>query len=187
MPEAEQWFTNDCRYDGRPVKRLGINLGAPGDRRASDGTLWLDYPSVGGASPDVPVSVEPARPSWFYHHSSWMHGQVPGWIVGSGAEGIEKLCIRLRGAEETAAPPGKFAVRLYFTEPEKQQPGERVFSVWLQDREVLPNLDIFAETGAANVGLVKEFRGVAAPDSLSVRLMPRSGKTVLCGVEVIAE
>ena len=31
------------------VRRVGINFGAPGNRKADDGTLWLEYPSVGGA------------------------------------------------------------------------------------------------------------------------------------------
>ena len=35
------------------IVRLGLNLGAPGDRQDAEGTLWLDYPSVGGPSPDV--------------------------------------------------------------------------------------------------------------------------------------
>ena len=35
------------------IKRLGINLGAPGDRKDAQGTLWLEYPSVGGKSPAV--------------------------------------------------------------------------------------------------------------------------------------
>ena len=38
------------------VRRLGINLGAPGDRVTPAGTLWVDYPSVGGPSPQIEVA-----------------------------------------------------------------------------------------------------------------------------------
>ena len=38
-----------------------MNFGAPGDRRSPDGTLWLEYPSVGGKSPDVPIYLWSAR------------------------------------------------------------------------------------------------------------------------------
>ena len=44
--------------EAKPIKTVGINLGAPGDRRADSGTLWLEYPTIGGPSPKVPVSVE---------------------------------------------------------------------------------------------------------------------------------
>jgi len=44
-----------------PIRTIGINLGAPGDRRADNGTLWLEYPRVGGPSPDVPVSINPEK------------------------------------------------------------------------------------------------------------------------------
>ena len=36
----------------------GINFGAPGDRKTDDGTLWLDWPSVGGPSPEISVRTE---------------------------------------------------------------------------------------------------------------------------------
>jgi len=44
--------------DEKPVRSVGINFGAPGDRRADDGTLWLEYPIVGGSSPNVPVTID---------------------------------------------------------------------------------------------------------------------------------
>lgn len=188
MPQVEQWSTNDYPCDGHPVRRLGINLGAPGDRRAGDGTLWLDYPSVGGSSPDVPVTVEPAGIRWFYRHSSRLRGSVPGWIAGSGGEGIETFRIRLGKPEAEALPPHAYTVRLVFAEPNPCGPGARVFSVALQDREVLRDLDIAAQAGGPDIGLIREFRGVAVPSGeLRVNLLPRVGKTILCGVAVIAE
>ena len=52
MPEDfEQWATwgavPKAAIHGK-IQRIGINLGAPGDRKTRDGTLWLDFPSVGG-------------------------------------------------------------------------------------------------------------------------------------------
>ena len=188
MPQAEQWSTNDYPYDGGPVRRVGINLGAPGDRRAADGTLWLDFPSVGGPSPDIPVSVTPATVKWIYRHSSRIAGNVPGWIVASGGEGIEELRIRLCGKENAPAiPPRSYLVRLYFAEHERHVPGERVFSISLQGNEVFRNVDIVGETGGPNIGLVKECRAVQVTDVLRIRLVPKKGKTLLCGIEAIAE
>ncbi len=61
MPELEYWTTNDFVWNGKRVRRMGINLNAPGDRVAPDGTLWLDFPSVGGRSPDLPDCVRPGE------------------------------------------------------------------------------------------------------------------------------
>ena len=55
MPDVEMWTFNSIPSSGKRVLRLGINFGAPGDRKADDGTLWLDFPSVGGPSPRCPV------------------------------------------------------------------------------------------------------------------------------------
>jgi outer membrane protein assembly factor BamB len=70
---VEVWTFNALRWDGKPVRRVGLNFGAPGDRRDDSGTLWLDWPSTGGPSPDLPLEIEPlegaAAPRWFRHHS----------------------------------------------------------------------------------------------------------------------
>src|SRR5262249_38452666 len=58
MADAEMWTSFGKREWKGPVRRVGINFGAPGDRKADDSTLWLEYPSVGGASPVVNVRVK---------------------------------------------------------------------------------------------------------------------------------
>ncbi|MCX5660257.1 MAG: PQQ-binding-like beta-propeller repeat protein [Planctomycetota bacterium] len=42
-----------------PIRRASLNLGAPGDRRAEDGTLWLGFPRVlaGHGIPTAPRNV----------------------------------------------------------------------------------------------------------------------------------
>jgi PAS domain S-box-containing protein len=57
-PTAIQNF-NQIIIDNLPIRTVGINFGAPGDRMADNGTLWLEYPRVGGPSPDIPVSINP--------------------------------------------------------------------------------------------------------------------------------
>jgi len=57
MPDVEVWTTfPQYKVEGR-IRRVGINLGAPGDRRTEDGTLWLEHPVVGGASPKIEIRV----------------------------------------------------------------------------------------------------------------------------------
>src|SRR5262249_18791578 len=74
MSEAEMWTSFGKRQGQGPVRRLGLNFGAPGDRKADDGTLWLEYPSVGGASPTVRVKMSVQPLEYFRHHSSRIQG-----------------------------------------------------------------------------------------------------------------
>ncbi len=93
MPGIEIWTHNDFAYDGRRVKRVGINFGAPGDRRADDGTLWMEYPSVGGPSPNIGVEVDGSA-DYFRHHASRIKGEQ-SWVSASGIEGAQKITLHL--------------------------------------------------------------------------------------------
>ncbi|MFQ5811117.1 MAG: malectin domain-containing carbohydrate-binding protein, partial [Armatimonadota bacterium] len=187
-PEVEMWTFNNYELGGGPVKRVGINLGAPGDRMSDDGTLWLDYPSVGGPSPTVPVQVAPEEPDWFRWHSSRVQGEGRNWVAASGAKAITRMSITLA---QQGAPERAYTVRLHFVEPDGSPPGQRVFDVALQGNTVLRGLDIAKEAGGPKRPLVKELTGVKVRDVLSVSLKPRSAAPgrgpVLCGIEVVAE
>ena len=84
-----------------PVQRVGINLAAPGNRRDAQGTLWLEVPSAGGPSPDLPVSVTTDQPKLLRHHSSQLGAGAsgraagPDWVAASGLEGITSLSLQL--------------------------------------------------------------------------------------------
>ena len=69
------------------------------------------------------------------------------------------------------------------------RPGDRVFGIRLQDRLLVPAVDIARKVGW-RTALVKEFRGVAVADKLRVTLdrNPSSKRSpVLCGIEIILE
>jgi hypothetical protein len=171
-----------------PVKRVGINLGAPGDRRAANGTLWLEYPSVGGRSPVVPVSIA-GNVEWFRRNELNVSADGLDWVAASGAKGLQGLTITLD--KEGKAAPRPYTVRLHFLEPDDVKPGERVFDVSLQGTGVLSDFDIMREAGGRNRGLVNEFKGVQAGKELVVKLHPSArakvAAPILCGIEVVAE
>jgi hypothetical protein len=194
------------------VKRVGLNLGAPGNRSAADGTLFIEVPSVGGPSPDIPVRIRAGSPRWFRRLSAFFEGEM-NWVGASGVELAGTLAIRpfvqpVEKAPDTvdaylrnvftvdlpsADPQGAFAmsqpytVRLYFAEPEARQPRERVFSVSLQGNEVLRDFDITRAAGGAQRVIAKEFADIAVHDDLAITLTPASAAPpVLCGVELTA-
>jgi outer membrane protein assembly factor BamB len=187
MPEAEMWTYFGTKDVKGPVQRLGLAFGAPGDRRAENGTLWLEYPSTGGASPVVSVHTKPTDVEFFRHHSSSIEGPL-NWVGASGIAGAAEITI---GVGSNSKTPRHFTVRLIFAEPDTLKPGERVFDVLLQDKTVLRDFDILREAGGTRRTLIKEFTGVSAVAQLVVRLRPAANGSlrtpVLSGVEIIAE
>ncbi|HWG42005.1 MAG TPA: PQQ-binding-like beta-propeller repeat protein [Gemmataceae bacterium] len=187
MPEAEMWTFQGTRKVEGEIRRAGVNLGAPGNRKADDGTLWLEHPRVGGPSPRLTVTTTPTNPQWFRHHSSQVTGEG-NWIAASGARGLRSLTLSLG---DKTSPPRSYRVRLHFMEPDGLSAGQRRFAIALQGRTVLPALDISREAGGPQRTLVKEFHDIRVLRDLTIKLTPdpscSSPLTILCGVEVIAE
>ena len=177
----EQWATWGPG-DAAAIRRVGINLGAPGDRMTDAGTLWLDYPSVGGPSPAPAISTEPEKPDFYYHHSVWIAGgQGWPWVAASGARGLRRLT--LSGLQKDL----RFTVRLFFADPEHASAGKRIFDVRLQGEPVLRRFDPAAESGGKMRAVVKEIAQVRSEGTLLVELAPEVGETILSGIEVVAD
>ena len=216
MPEVGYWTFDYYLKPGEPtpVKQVGINFGAPGNRYTENKTLWLEFPSVGGPSPDIPVRARYENPKWFRHHSSRVEGEN-NWIAASGVTGLREVNVRMfiqpgknpssvdafdkhiekiptwseeqiKGAFERPRP---YTVRLYFAETEEYEVGERLFNVSIQGRQVLETFDIVKEAGGINRPVVKEFKGINVKDDLRITLTPAAGQAapLLCGIEIIAE
>ena len=193
IPEMESWRYSAMGSPTGPVSRVGINLAAPGDRESESGTMWLDYPqrgehnyqlpNVAGPSPDVPVTLVAENPTWFRQHPGQLEGSGERWVAASGVEGLDSLTVAL--GKDVRENRG-YNVRLFFTEPEDLEPGERLFHVALDGQQVLENLDIVKEAGGRNRVLIKEFENVPAGAELQIELTAIQGKTLLSGVEVVA-
>ncbi|MBI1388852.1 MAG: PQQ-binding-like beta-propeller repeat protein [bacterium] len=186
-PGVEIWTYNHLEDVNGPIQRVGVNLGAPGDRRADGGTLWLEYPFEGGPTPELEIEAEPDGVAYFRHHSARMNGGAAPWIAASGAKGITRFRIRL---DQDGAASKEYAVRLVFSEPEALKPGDRTFDVFLQGEPVLENFDAAAEAGSIRTGVTREFKNVRVSDWLMIELKASAStpdaKPILCGVEVVS-
>ena len=212
MPNVEMWTFStlgSAAMDGEFVKQAGINFGAPGDRRAENGTLWLDFPSVGGDSPEISVITEGTDARYFRHHSARFGGEGLTWVAASGIEDIEKLIVtpvmrktaKVVESESSVVDESSirtnvepetryYTVRLHFSEPEKLGSGDRLFHVSLQGKRVLERFDVIEESGGYCRALVKEFPGVAVQDVLEIGLLNASetgSGPIISGLELIAE
>jgi hypothetical protein len=199
MPDMENWSFEMGAPEIDAVTRLGLNFGAPGDRQSDEGTLWLDCPDVGGPSPLVSVDIEPKKQglyrtwvgNWrrglrkgmifaggkFHHHTTVMTGKPHRWITGSGIIGAT-------GMKIAKVQPGIYTVRMYFAEPAiDAKPGDRIFSVTLQDAKVLSDFDVAKESGAPLKGIVKEFKGVKVEGAMTLKFTAGKGKPIISGLE----
>ena len=188
MPDAgiEYWTFNPYKWNGDPVEKTGINIGAPGDRMDDDGVLWLDSPSVGGESPDLPVAFSPVEPTWLRVHAARISGEYP-WVASSAAEGVEEIRVTL---SEQTVPEQRYTVKLVFAELSDTQKGDRRFDVFMQGKRVARNVDIVGETGSGYMSLVKKFTDVRAGETLSVGLRAVEGSRkspVLSGIVIVKD
>ena len=183
MPQThEQWTSWGAmppqKLSGK-VRRMGLNFGAPGDRVTESGTLWLDYPSVGGPSPALSVKVLPENVAYRYHHSLRVEGgQGWPWIAASLAEGIET--IRINGLVK-----GTYALRLTFLEPDQVKQGGRLFDVIHKGEKLLSKYDVGEAAGGSMRAKAESFAGIELENALVLKLRPIRGKTILSGLELI--
>jgi hypothetical protein len=89
-------------------------------------------------------------------------------------------------------PAEPMTLRLYFTEPEDDRPGQRVFDVLLDGKPAIENLDVFRESGGKRSTLVRELadvmlsgRKLGRPPAIELTLRTRKGTPLLCGVEIL--
>ena len=135
MPGTEMWTFNQFDVGMESVKQIGINFGAPGDRRDSNGTLWLDYPSVGGASPNVPIEITPS-PRFFRLHPLRVHGQPPTWVGASGMEGSGTIELEL-----IPKPPLEFQVAVTHPLDDAEQDADGKVRLNSSDLELIQDGD----------------------------------------------
>jgi len=230
MPDLEVW-TNES-FDGiddvvpeglesslwrKPslIRRMGLNFGAPGDSMAPGGSLWLDFPVVGGPSPKIEVTLEPGKSlpgngeetekrftgRMLRRHSSVIESGNLKWVSASAAIGLERVRVGLSQSAVIALPDAGIAaalsngsdteaiytVRLYFAELENLAAGERVFDVAIAGKTVLEKFDIAAAAGGPLREVVREFKGIKAARTLEVTFTPRKGEPLVCGLELVAE
>ncbi len=177
-----------------PVKRLALNFGAPGDRKAGDGTLWLAYPRPTGSlvlGVDANVTVYPGGgPVLRGTDFAPVAAEPGGWLYASEYQGLKRFEIPLLAPGDGE---GLYTVRLHFAETGGAAPGVRRFDIALQDKTVSRDFDPVAAAGGPGRAIVKEFASVPVRGTLRIDLAspePNPGvqaAPLLQGVEIVRE
>jgi len=135
MPDVEEWTFQSWTKLAGPVRRVGVNFGAPGDWRSQEGTLWLDWPSVGGKSPALGVQVE-GKPAYLRRHALDIAGPARQ-VAACGIENARSVRIALY-------PTAKDEKKDKYTEKEEDK-----YRVRDEDDDDEDDDDAFADKGKA--------------------------------------
>jgi len=184
----EFWTFNDIERGSGPIRQLGVNFGAPGDRMADDGTLWLDYPSRGGPSPEVPIRIEGEGVSYFCHHSSEVEGSELNWVLSSGVKDAQRVVISLADKPSTARA---YEVTLLFSDCDGPgRPAGRL-DVFIQGEKLVDGLALECADGRKVATAAKRIENVMADREIEVVLAAADShsktNTALCGVQIVAQ
>lgn len=160
MPELDFWTVaplDSMAAAPGTLRQVGINFGAPGDRRDRNGLLWLEYPAIAGPSPPLTLTMNDEVTFFQQHATSGPPGNEP-WILASGAENITRLSIDLSLLEQQSAESG-IAVDHSDDDAEEQEDG----SVNLTSSD----LELIQDSGTQMVGI--RFNSVNLPREATIR------------------
>ena len=185
MPWMAYWTNSNYTWNGNPIQNLGLNFNAPGDRSSPDEVLWFEYPPVSGIPPGIDIRLDTAGFRKIRKEPFMVVSEKTPWVSASGLEGIRSLEVTLTKA--TPAVDQEFTVKLYFAELDNLRPGERVFNISLQGKEVYRHFDIAGVSGKPDREIVLTFHGIKAGKTLKLELTPTQGNTLISGMELIRE
>ncbi|MHC4251070.1 MAG: outer membrane protein assembly factor BamB family protein, partial [Planctomycetota bacterium] len=175
---AVQKMAETVRHSPGPIKHLALNLGAPGDRKDSEGTLWLGYPRPKQRMVyQLGVGMDLFPGGGYYARDPFttrIEGTERPWVYASGCRGPARVVLPLVGEGQR---PGIYTVRLGFAEPDNDRAGRRVFDVELQSQQALEGFDVFAVAGGRDRAVVKEFEGIQVGRDLLVEFATRAAET----------
>ena len=189
--DRDSWKIASLGGTATPVKHIAINLGAPGDRRDSFGTLWLAYPrpkTVGRLEYTFDIKAKLQSGGGYYAHNAeaiQVENANTPWVLTSGVRGLAKCEVPLLGKNDK---PATYSVKLHFAQIEDCGPGETAFDLKLQGETVAEQIDVVGEAGGTERALVKEFENVAVEQSLVIEIEAR-GKELptVAAIEVVKE
>ncbi len=97
-PPGDTWYVLPQRANSGPIRRIGLNFGAPGDRKDGRGLAWLGFPRplTARACP-APVSLSMQDAAGYYRRrkTARIEGTDIPWIYGSGLRGRGRITIDL--------------------------------------------------------------------------------------------
>jgi outer membrane protein assembly factor BamB len=178
-----------------PVKHMAINLGAPGDRKDENGTVWFSYPrnkAYQETSLDVKLDLDPKfGAGGGFRSINEFNADVKvernsfrsPWLYTSWAEVLNRLTLPLLGKDD---PPATYTVRLYVADVREGAPEPCVFDVQIAGKMVLRDVSSKPLGSSAGAG-VYEMKGVRVEGELVLEFVAKRGAVMVNAVEAIRD
>ncbi len=112
MPWMNYWTNSNYKWSGKPIKNIGLNLNAPGDRTSDENILWLDFPNVGGDPSGIPVRIDTIGYYLVRKDPISVNSEKTQWISSSAVGGLRSLEITL--SKEEIMPAGYLQNKIIF-------------------------------------------------------------------------
>ena len=186
-PKAENksWGILSAVGPKTPVKRLGINFGAPGDRKDVRGNEWFGYPRPGTRERlEFVFDLKPELKEgggWFSRNdeSVRVEGTDVPWVYTSGVRDLAKLEIPLLSEGDE---PKSYSIKLHFANLEGKAPAG-VARIRLQHGDFRA-VDL---SGSGKDVIVHEVTDLQVERNLVIEFGSAPGSHALSGLEVVAE
>lgn len=129
-----EWSIHSASGSLLPVQQMYVNLGGPGDRKDSEGRLWLAFPRprpYKETSIDIAVAIDAqfVEGGKYWSERELPLGdleqpQAPRWLYSSGAQGLTKVIIPLRGQSDGQS---SYRVKLHFAVSDRDKESADAF------------------------------------------------------------
>jgi hypothetical protein len=176
-----------------PVKHLALNLGAPGDRKDSNGQIWFAYPrpmpyKETSLELKIDAKTKFATGGGFQSVNSVAEHQVRSatpWLYESWANDLRTISVPVVGKND---PPAKYSVRLHFADL-REAANATDMTVRLSSGDESRDVEVQLPTaaGSAVEPKVTEVRGFQVSGDLEITFTGKSGRPLLNGLEIIRE
>lgn len=187
--EDQSWGIFSAVGPSTPVKRMGINFGAPGDRKDPSGRDWLGYPrpsSRGRLEYMFKLNEKIAGGGgWFNRNANSVDVQNTDtpWLYSSGGRGLTRFELPLLGKGD---PKATYTVRVHFASLANDKSG--TCDIRLQGQTVAAGVATQSTPGV-DLAIVKEFTEIVVDGNLLVELITPSDQpaTTIAAIEVIRQ
>ena len=189
-PKAENrsWGIFSAVGPSTPGKRIGINFGAPGDRKDLSGLEWFGYPRPQTRNRlEFVFDLKPAVAEgggWFSRNveSLDLDTVETPWLYASGGRGIKRFEIPLLGKDD---PPSTYDVKLYFVNLEEDE--VPTFDIRLQGKLVQSGVVQGGHSRGPDRVQTIDFAEIAVEDKLvcEFEFSDPSRPPVISAIEVI--
>ncbi|MHC4983970.1 MAG: malectin domain-containing carbohydrate-binding protein, partial [Planctomycetota bacterium] len=163
-----------------PVKHLYLNLGAVGERRDSEGRLWVTNHWRFGKNLYLKFWAPPELYEGggkLTRSSSYTRIEatdVP-FVFATGIYGFKSITVPV--GEKGATGEALYTVKLGFCDPHNDRPGRRTFDIKIGQETVRKGFDIVKETGGRDKPIFLEFKDIKAKEALYIELLGRGNSS----------